>query len=87
MSYFLINFYVYSCVTENKDYVLVQHTAEFPVRMSRAEISIQINNDSIFEGNENFTISIDSSSLPRNITTRGPSEAIVTIIDDDRELI
>ena len=54
--------------------------------MNCAEISIQINNDNIFEGNENFTISIDSS-LPRNITTGRPSEAIVTIIDDDRELI
>ena len=55
--------------------------------MNHTEISIQINNDSIFEANENFTISIDLSLLPRNVTIERPSEAIVTIIDDDHELI
>ena len=55
--------------------------------MSLAETSIQIINDTIFEDNENFTLSIDSSSLPGNITVGKLGEATVTIIDDDRELV
>lgn len=54
--------------------------------MIRAEISIQINDDIVFEGNENFTLSIDSSSLPENVTLGRPV-VTVTIIDDDRELM
>ena len=47
--------------------------------MRRASFDIAIINDNIVEGNENFTLVINSSSLPAgNI-----SEAMVTIVDDE----
>ena len=45
--------------------------------MSHAEISIPINDDNIFEGNENFTLSNEMYNI----------NATVTILDDDRKLI
>ena len=53
--------------------------------MTEATISIAITDDDIFEGNENFTLTIDSDSLPSFVTIRNPGEATVTILDDDRK--
>ena len=75
-----------SIVKGNEDFVRGPYTAEFRARMSRAEISIRINDDNIFEGNEYFILSIDSSSLPYNITVVRRDQAAVAIIDDDCEL-
>ena len=46
-----------------------------------------INDDNIFENNENFMLTINSSSLPSNVTIADLSEAAVTIIDDDRKIV
>ena len=46
---------------------------------------ISITNDNTFEGNENFILIINSSSLPSNITHGDPGQATVTIVDDDGE--
>ena len=46
-----------------------------------------INDDNIFENNENFTLTINSSSLPSYITVINPSEVSVTILDDDRKIV
>ena len=43
---------------------------------------IPINDDAIIENNENFTLTIDPSSLPTGVTVGNP-QAIVTIIDND----
>ena len=38
------------------------------------------------EDNENFTLTINSSLLPSNITVGNPGEATVTIVDDGRHV-
>ena len=70
----------------NEDYVSGPYTIMFPAGMIRANISIPITNDYIFEGNENFTLAINLSSLPDYVTIRNPGEVTVTIIGDDGKL-
>lgn len=70
-----------------KDYDPVEYSAMFRAGSTRAVISIAINNDNIFENNEAFTVNINSSLLPSFIAVSSPSEARVTIIDDDRKII
>lgn len=45
--------------------------------------SVVINDDNIVESNENFNLSISSSSLPTGIDFGNPREVTVTIVDDD----
>ena len=61
--------------------------AIFHAGASDAAINIMINDDNIFENNENFTLTINSSSLPSYITVINPSEVTVTILDDDRKIV
>lgn len=42
-----------------------------------------VRDDPIVEGTEYFNVTIDPSSLPNNIALGDPSEAKVTIYDDD----
>ena len=51
--------------------------------MTSVPFDIAINDDIILEANENFTLTINSSSLP---TGGIPGSAVVTIIDNDRKL-
>ena len=55
--------------------------------MTSVPFDIPINNDGIYESNENFTLTINPSSLPTDVTVGDPGEATVTIVDDDRKLI
>ena len=48
-----------------------------------ALLTIAINDDNTFEGNENFTLVIDSSSLPSDVTIIHPGWTTLTIIEDD----
>ena len=50
--------------------------------MTNVPFDIQINDDSILEDNENFTLTIDPSSLPTGVTVGSP-QAIVIIMDND----
>ena len=45
--------------------------------------NVSLTDDNTFERNEIFMITIDPSSLPNNITVGDPSEASVTIMDND----
>ena len=49
--------------------------------------NVPINDDDLLEGNENFTLTIDNSSLPGSVQLGTPDEATVNIVDDDRELM
>ena len=40
----------------------------------------------ILEGNENFMLTINGTSLPDGVTPGNPDEATVNIVDNDREL-
>ena len=44
---------------------------------------IPITNDDILEQNENFNLTINSSSLSSRVTVANPHQANVTIMDDD----
>ena len=52
--------------------------------MTSVPFDIPINDDDIYEGNENFRLTIDQNSLPpTSVTVGNPGQAIVTIIDND----
>ena len=52
--------------------------------MTSVQFDIPINNDVMFEGNENFMLTIYPSSLPpTDVTIGSPDQATVTIVDDD----
>ena len=49
-----------------------------------APFIVEIRDDNVYEGNENFILTIQAS-LPANITIAEPSQTTVTIVDNDRE--
>ena len=54
--------------------------------MTRVSFDIPINDDDILEGNENFMLTIDPTSLPPTGVTVGvPGQTTVTIVDNDRK--
>ena len=57
----------------------------FPAGDVNVVFIISISNDDIVEDTETFTLSINPSSLPSDVTVDDPSQATVTIIDDDSE--
>ena len=63
------------------DYNSGLYTVQFDVGLLSATLNISINNDDIFEDNEMFSISIDSSSLPNRVTIGNHSQSTVTIIE------
>ena len=65
------------------DYTSGPYTVTFPVGETNATFNIPINDDDIVEGDENFTLTINSSSLPDNVTRGTTGEATVTIVNDD----
>ena len=66
------------------DYTSGPYTVTFPAGSTTATFSVPINDDNIYEGNEDFMLTIDETSLPTGVTHGTPSEATVTIVDDDR---
>ena len=68
------------------DYTSGPYTVKFPARDTTATFNIPINNDDILEGDETFMLTIDPS-LPTGVKLGTPSEATVTIMNDDCELI
>ena len=67
------------------DYDSGPYTVTFPAGMTSASFDIPIINDTIFEGNETFMLTIDPASLLTNVdvTVGSPDQATVTIVDDD----
>ena len=59
----------------------------FPVGQTHALLNITIWNDKILERKENFSLTINSSSLPNNINLGDPFQTTVTIVDDDGKYI
>jgi len=44
---------------------------------------VLIKNDTMYEADENFTLTIDSSSLPSNVLVGDHDQATVIIVNDD----
>jgi len=51
--------------------------------MTSVSFDISIINDTIFEGNESFSLNINPNLLPNNVSIGDYDEATVEIIDDD----
>ena len=58
------------------------YMATFHAGETHVSFDINIINDNIFEGDENFDLTIDPSSLPSIVIISDPSEITVTIVDD-----
>ena len=67
------------------DYGSGPYTVTFPAGVTSVPFDISINDDMISEANEDFTLTIDPSSLPTGATVGSPGSAVVTIIDNDRK--
>ena len=65
-----------------EDYDSGPYSIMFLAGMTSVPFSILINNDTTFEANETFMITINSQ-LSYAIMVGDPVEAIVTIVDDD----
>ena len=65
------------------DYGVGPYSVTFPAGSTRTLLDISINDDVIVEGIENFTLIIDPSSLPSNITIGRYNQPTVTILDND----
>ena len=65
------------------DYNSGPYPVTFPAGLTSVTFDIPITDDNILEGNENFTLTIDQSSLPTNVNPGDPGEATVTIVNDD----
>ena len=68
------------------DYTSGPYTVTFLPGQTTATFDVPIIDDNILEGNENFILTIDSSSLPSDVTVGSPGQATVNIVDDDRKL-
>ena len=73
-----------SSATPGEDYE-PKYEVTFPNGTTKTKLNITIINDSLLEPDEKFTLAINSSSLPSNVTAGSPDNATVTILNDDCE--
>ena len=64
------------------DFTSGPYTITFHAGVTMVTFDVPITNDGILEGNENFMLTIDETSLPNYITRGTSPEATVTIVDD-----
>ena len=69
------------------DYTSGPYTVTFPAGQTTATFDVPINDDDILEGNENFILTINPSSLPSDVSVGDPDQATVTIVDNDRKYL
>ena len=65
------------------DYGSGPYTVVFPAGQTRVVVNIPVTDDDYFECDEIFMITINSSSLLSHVTPISPSQATVTIWDDN----
>ena len=79
--------YIHVIITGGDDY----KNGPFNVTIPAGNISVPFNisiiiDDNVFETNESFTLTIDSSSLPSRVSVQLDCVLMITIVDDDGEL-
>ena len=67
------------------DYTSGPYTVTIPAGSTTATFNVPVTDDMILEGDENFMLTINETSLPDGVTRGDPGEATVTIVDNDRE--
>ena len=65
------------------DYGSGPYTVTFPAGVTRVPFEVSLIDDTIYEGNENFTLTINPSSLPTGVTVGSRDQATVTIVDNN----
>ena len=65
------------------DYGSGPYTVAFPAGTTRVLFDIPISNKDIYEGNENFMLTIDPTTLPNDVSVSTTGQALVNIINDD----
>ena len=65
------------------DYTSGPYTVTIPAGQTTATFNVPINGDDVLEGDEEFMLTIISSSLPTGVTHGTPCQATVTIMDND----
>ena len=73
--------------TAGSDYDAGPYNVTFPAGKTHASFNITITDDTLVEGEENFTLSIDQSSLPDSVSISDHNETTVTILDNDCKLL
>ena len=74
-------------IGRNGDYSSGPYNVTFLAGVTRVPFNVLIVDDNVLEDNENFSLSIDFSVLPNNVTVANISQAIVTILDNDGECV
>ena len=65
------------------DYGAGPYNITFLAGRTKVVFNVTIVDDNVVETDENFTLTIDPSSLPSKILVGSPSQTRVTILDDD----
>ena len=83
--------YFFNCdvciITGGDDYAPGPFSVTIPAGETSVPFNISIIDDNIFEANELFTLTIDSSSLSSRVLVQPGCMAIITIVDNEGELI
>lgn len=74
---------VWLTCTGHVDYEFRPYTLRFIESVTRISLKISIFDDDVFEGNENFNLTIDASELHDNVMVTYPSEVVVIISDSN----
>ena len=75
------------CVTAGgDDYESEVFNVAIPAGDTSIKFNISIIDDNLFERDESFFVTVDSSTLPSRILVQPDCMAVVTIVDDDGEL-
>ena len=79
----LVCTYNYYHHSGNVDYDPGPYEVTFPAEMITVSFDVSITDDSMFEGNETFTVNILPSTLPSRVVQRAGCVVAVTIDDED----
>ena len=73
-------------ITGGDDYTPGPFTATIPAGQRSVTFNISITDDNVFELNEDFTLTVDSSSLPTGVSVPTNCLLVVMIENDDGKL-
>ena len=65
------------------DYTSGPYAVTFAAGVTMVAFDVPITDDTILEGDRNFMLTIDETSLPTGITRGTPGQAKVIIMDED----
>ncbi|XP_065909619.1 uncharacterized protein [Dysidea avara] len=69
--------------TGGVDYDSGPYTVTFPAGVTKATLNIPIKGDHVLDENQNFSLTLNSLSLPNNVTIGNHYQAVVTIKEND----